>query len=171
MRRRKFAPGQQLATSPVTSAMSSSAWDFRRSKRWPVSTRTICENRKSPSVSRSCCFGASLGSSATRGGGSAQHPAPTKAIATAPTARATDNASGGGDDDLVRQLREQLSALQQTAPPNATAAAGCPPTTTTQPPCMLSWQNPQVHLQNVSATGAHLDITDFVVTCLAKRTK
>ena len=64
MRRRKFAPEQQLTTSPATPATSSSAWDFRRSKRWPVSTRTICENRKSPSVSRSCCFGASLGSSA-----------------------------------------------------------------------------------------------------------
>ena len=66
MRRRKFAPGQQLATSTVTPATLSSAWGFRRSKRWPVSTRMTCGNRKSPSVSRSSCFGGAQHSSRCR---------------------------------------------------------------------------------------------------------
>ena len=107
------------------------------------------------------CVTRQLGGSANDrddSGGSAQHPAPTEAIATAPTAGATNNASGSGEDAFVHQLREQLLALQQTVPPNANAAAGYAPTTTTQPPGTCC----RDRMQNVSATGAHLDITDFV---------
>ena len=55
------------------------------------------------------CITRQLGGQANSGG-LAQHSAPTDAIATEPTAGATDNTSGGGDDAFVRQLRDQLSA-------------------------------------------------------------
>ena len=136
-RRRKFAPGQQLATSLATPAASSSAWDFRRSEALACLDADDLRKSKVPVGQQKLllrCVTRQLGGSANDrddSGGSAQHPAPTEAIATAPTAGATNNASGSGEDAFVHQLREQLSALQQTAPPNTTAAAGCPPTTTT----------------------------------------
>ena len=98
----------------------------------------------------------------------AQQPAPIEAPPAsapieqhaAPSTSAGAVADGiGGEDAFVRQLREQLSVEQQGSRP-----AGRIDPTNTDLPGMLSWQNPQIHLQPVSVTGSCYDITDFVDT-------
>ena len=96
----------------------------------------------------------------------AQQPAPIEAPPAsapieqhaAPSTSAGAVADGiGGEDAFVRQLREQLSVEQHGSRP-----AGRIDPTNTDLPGMLSWQNPQIHLQPVSVTGNCYDITDFV---------
>ena len=92
-------------------------------------------------------------------------PAPVDNAAPSTSAGAVDGS--GGEDAFVRQLREQLSVEQGTrqaarsAIPPA-AVDGATGMVNTELPGMLSWQNPQIHLQPVSVTGSFHDITDFV---------
>ena len=75
----------------------------------------------------------------------------------APSTSAGAVDGSGGEDAFVKQLREQLSVDQQ-----GTRQTGRSDATNTELPGMLSWQNPQIHLQPGSVTASNYDIADFV---------